>query len=152
MAWDPHLTGWVKLNMDGSWRSEPGSLAAGDVLRDHNSKWLRGFCAHKESGNPLEAEIWAILFGINMAWSAGYRKVLVESDSLKVVSLIQFDCNANKPLWVMVQSCRRMLNRDWNYQLSHVFRECNSLTDGLAYMGHSLHNQTCFFSCGTGSI
>ncbi|KAL5836164.1 hypothetical protein ACOSQ4_015661 [Xanthoceras sorbifolium] len=102
MAWEPPMAGWVKLNVDGSRDNQTGSIAAGGVARDLNSNWVRGFAMHLGAGNILEAELNAVLLGLDMVWDAGFRKVIVESDCLEVVTLIQNDCSINNPLWWLI--------------------------------------------------
>ncbi|KAH1114425.1 hypothetical protein J1N35_007803 [Gossypium stocksii] len=42
------IKNWVCLNIDGV-RHEAGFVAAGEILRDHNGKWLFGFNSKKRS-------------------------------------------------------------------------------------------------------
>ncbi|KAL5824719.1 hypothetical protein ACOSQ3_020782 [Xanthoceras sorbifolium] len=122
MAWDPSMVSWVKLNIDGSRNSQLWSLAAGGVVRYHNSQWLRGFATYRWAGNILEIELWALFEGLNMVWDAGYKQVQVESDCSEAISLIQNGCNDNNPLWFLDQRYRRLMSKDWRCHLYHIFR------------------------------
>ncbi|KAL5760893.1 hypothetical protein ACOSQ2_019731 [Xanthoceras sorbifolium] len=134
MAWEPPMAGWVKLNVDGSRDNQTGSIAAGGVARDLNSNWVRGFAMHLGAGNILEAELNAFLLGLDMVWDAGFKKVIVESDCLEAVTLIQNYCSINNPLY-----------KEWSCHLAHIYRECNGTADALAGMGHVCSNSICFF-------
>ncbi|KAK3205641.1 hypothetical protein Dsin_019687 [Dipteronia sinensis] len=58
---------WVKLNTDGSRDIDLGTITAGGVLRNHLKQWLRGFVLNKGFGSVLEAELWGMFEGLNMA-------------------------------------------------------------------------------------
>ncbi|KAL5745714.1 hypothetical protein ACOSP7_026860 [Xanthoceras sorbifolium] len=145
MAWVPPMVDWVKLNIDGSRNIQLGSLTVGEVVRNHNSQWLRGFAMHRGSESILEAQLWAVFEGLNMVWDAEYKQVQVESDWLEAVSLIQNGCNDDNPLWFLIQSCSNLMNKAWRCQMSHIFRKCNSLANNMADLGHSCKYQTCYF-------
>ncbi|KAL5763133.1 hypothetical protein ACOSP7_019397 [Xanthoceras sorbifolium] len=145
MAWEPPMAGWVKLNVDGSRDNQTGSIAVGRVARDLNSNWVRGFAMHLRAGNILEAELNAVLLGLDMVWDAGFRKVIVESDCLEAITLIQNDCSINNPLWWLIQKCKKAVSKEWSCHLAHIYRECNGAADALAGMGHVCSNSICFF-------
>ena len=73
-----------------------------------------------------------------MAWNFGVRKIIVEADSLDTVRLISNDTNTNHPLFSLIQSCKHIMDAEWNCIVKHVFREGNKLANGLAHMGHSM--------------
>ncbi|KAL5859212.1 hypothetical protein ACOSQ4_000508 [Xanthoceras sorbifolium] len=146
IAWEPPLRGWVKLNVDGSCISDTGQIAIGGVLRDCNKRWLNGYAAAKGHGNIVEAEIWAVLEGLNMAWIGGHKKVQINSDSKDAVDMIMGDCNANNPLLYVIQRCKELLSRDWNCMVINVYRESNYVADSLAKEGHCLGSDIVYFA------
>ena len=73
-----------------------------------------------------------------MAWNTGFRKFLVETDSLAVVHLLSKAPNLNHPLYSIIQGCKSFIDADWDCHVQHVFREGNRLTDGLARLGHGI--------------
>ncbi|XP_028232675.1 uncharacterized protein LOC114412814 [Glycine soja] len=76
--------GEVVLNCDGA----VTNAACSGVIRDHMGAYLCGFGAYIGSASVLKAELMAILFGFKLAWSRGFRKIRVESDSLNAIRLI----------------------------------------------------------------
>lgn len=42
-------------------------LGAGGCLRDEYGNWIVGFFKYVSIGNVLQAELWAILLGLNLA-------------------------------------------------------------------------------------
>ncbi|WMV30237.1 hypothetical protein MTR67_023622 [Solanum verrucosum] len=58
----PHR--WVKLNTDGSALSNPGSIGAGGVIRNHLGEIILAFSAPLGTGTNNQAEVEAAIFGI----------------------------------------------------------------------------------------
>jgi ribonuclease HI len=81
------------------------------------------------------AELWAITNGLKLAWSKGFRKIILESDSSLAVDLITknkifIDKNYN-----LIMQARELLAKEWDIQVRHVYREANSMADWLANYG-----------------
>lgn len=132
--WTPPPRGFFKLNCDGAFTVYGNKGAAGGVLRDWKGEFILGFSdALLECSSALEAELWAIKIGMQTVVARGYRNLIVESDSLKAIQII----NAHKGdfLRSSIQHMTRMVDRIcWN----HVYRETNSVADGFAKHGLSL--------------
>ncbi|KAF2319109.1 hypothetical protein GH714_013348 [Hevea brasiliensis] len=75
VAWKFPASGWVKLNVDGAYKGNPGRGGGGGFLRDDGGRWLKDFVLHSGTCNSMLAEISALLFGLQLAWDSGYRKV-----------------------------------------------------------------------------
>lgn len=72
---------FIALNVDDSVR-EVGSLAGcGGVLRNSHGDFVLGFSQKLHSCSVLEAEVWVIFHGLQIAWGKGWRKTIVQSDS-----------------------------------------------------------------------
>ncbi|KAK0587703.1 hypothetical protein LWI29_027305 [Acer saccharum] len=145
VAWDPPSEGYVKLNVDGGCAGGLGAITAGGVLRDHWKNWLGGFVVRKGVGSAIEAEFWGLFEGLGMAWRKGFRKIVVETDSMSVLQLIDKESTNNHPLFSILQSCKSLISKDWICSVKHVFREGNMVADGLAKMGHGLDMGVHFF-------
>uniref|UniRef100_A0A2C9VZT4 RNase H type-1 domain-containing protein n=1 Tax=Manihot esculenta TaxID=3983 RepID=A0A2C9VZT4_MANES len=133
--------GWVKLNVDGSCLGNPGPASIGGLLRDASANWLSGFGLNIGEMSILNAEIIGISIGLQLAWSMGFRRVIVESDSLQAVRLINEKDISAHPLGHLIQDCRTLLSLDWCCSLSHVYRERNFSADSLAKQSHGLEIQ-----------
>lgn len=53
-----------------TWILTDRQAGCGGLLRDENGNWIVGFVA----------ELWGILYGLELAWKHGYRKVIIEAD------------------------------------------------------------------------
>ncbi|CAL9023430.1 unnamed protein product, partial [Prunus brigantina] len=124
LAWVPPEIDMVKLNIDGSRRGSTGAIGAGGVLRDHWGQWIGGFAVNLGQGEVIEAELWGLFFGLNLAVEKKLDDIVIEMDSDTAVILIQIkvlnDCHPNAGL---ISSCKRLMNLFRRIKLQHVYRE-----------------------------
>ena len=113
-------------------------ISAGGIIRDDRMNWIAGFALNRGVGSVLEAEIWGIFEGLKLAWSTGFRKVMVESDSQAAVLLLKSDISHHHPLYSIVHACTKIMANDWSCSIHHIYRESNRAADFLANLGHSL--------------
>ncbi|KAK2662858.1 hypothetical protein Ddye_001432 [Dipteronia dyeriana] len=83
-------------------------------------------------------ELWGILEGLKIIWKAGFKKVIIESDSQAAVDLLSNNSSMNHPLFSIIQACKALINNEWSCNIQHVYRESNRVVDCLAKLGHSL--------------
>ncbi|KAL5756732.1 hypothetical protein ACOSQ2_021478 [Xanthoceras sorbifolium] len=112
IAWKPPEQGWIKLNIDGSRDNSMGSIAVGGVLRDASKQWIVGFAVNRVKGSVLEVETWGLFEGLQICCNAGFRKIIVESDSKTVVDMLHITPNCNSPLYSLVLCCKDHIDRD----------------------------------------
>lgn len=55
-TWMKLLVGWVKLNVDGLYNHEIGSMSAGGLVRDHNGSWQIKFTHNISKGHSFIAK------------------------------------------------------------------------------------------------
>ncbi|KAL8511863.1 hypothetical protein ACS0TY_018337 [Phlomoides rotata] len=72
IRWKPPHRGWIKMNMDGSVPSSPGSLFAGAIFRNSRGFFVAAFTKTVVWGYPLEAELASIMHAILFAFDQGW--------------------------------------------------------------------------------
>ncbi|KAK8583323.1 hypothetical protein V6N13_022030 [Hibiscus sabdariffa] len=87
-CWQPPDLGWLKFNVDGARNTVDGSSACGGVLRDHHGTWIIGFTKYVGRCSVVEAELWGIASGMEVAWSLNCRRLVVESDSAEALAKV----------------------------------------------------------------
>ncbi|CAL1377016.1 unnamed protein product [Linum trigynum] len=117
VGWRPAPTGWITVNSDGSLLRPLESTAAGGALRDGQGRLLGSYSMNLGKCSTTRAELWGAIQGLQMTWDLGHRKVELQLDSMTA-------------------------ERDWELQISHIYREGNFLADHLAHLGHSLQPGT----------
>ncbi|KAK8606351.1 hypothetical protein V6N13_030637 [Hibiscus sabdariffa] len=106
-GWSLPTPGRIKLNTDGAQWGPAGCFACGGIARDHEGRWLFGFNKALGRCSIKEAELWGILIGLECAWNAGFRQVMVECDSLDVVRLLRGDTCTSPPLVLHISGWRK---------------------------------------------
>lgn len=64
----------------------------GVALFNNEGKFIQTFSKRLDHCSIVEAELWPILYRMNMALDSRIMKLIVESDSLDVVKLLDDDC------------------------------------------------------------
>ncbi|BFG41860.1 hypothetical protein CerSpe_281350 [Prunus speciosa] len=145
LSWKPPGLGMHKLNVDGSRRAASGCIGAGGVIRGADGDWICGFAVNLGKGQILEAELWGLYFGLQLAWDKGITNLLIEMDAAVVVSLVQqADTLSCHPLAALIQSCCALMRRIGNCHLDHVYREMNVVADCMANWSSNLDLGVCF--------
>ncbi|KAK5838673.1 hypothetical protein PVK06_007408 [Gossypium arboreum] len=124
------LEGWVNLYTDGSVKFGEIFVAAGGLLEDRNGKWIEGFTRYLGSCEVIDAELWGILDGIQIALKRGFQKIIIRTDSLEAIKLIQDGvCNgSNSALMRRILLLLKLLSH-WN--LNYIPREENRIADKI---------------------
>ncbi|MBA0678576.1 hypothetical protein Goari_019913, partial [Gossypium aridum] len=80
------------MNIDGLVRAEDAFAAAGGILHDHNGRWIIGFTRYLGNcGNcvVLDSELWDIKGGLKLTLDWRFERVLIKTNSLEAVNIIQ---------------------------------------------------------------
>ncbi|CAL1363580.1 unnamed protein product [Linum trigynum] len=136
IGWIPPPAGWMKMNVDGAANGTQGPAGAGGALRDHLGRWNKGFVVNLGTCSAVQAELWGIYHGLGVAWQAGSRTLIVESDSQLALQLIEKRNDPIHPQAAILTAIRRRLAQDWVVKLVHTYREGNRVADWLSK--HSL--------------
>lgn len=87
-SWQAHPLGVLKINADGATFDKQG-VGLGVIIRDHRGEVISAACSHLKTilaANITEAK--AIILGLKLAMQCNARSVIVESDSLQVINMI----------------------------------------------------------------
>lgn len=81
------------LNINGAVQLQSDNAAAGGAIRDVNGDWIFGHNRYLGNCSIFYAELWRILEGLKLIQRGGHDKVIIQSDSLKVVKALQGSSN-----------------------------------------------------------
>lgn len=87
--------------------------------------------ANLGKGNNVEAELWGICKGLELAWEMGEKKIIVETDSKTSLDIIQGG-NQLSPHYNIILRIRKLMSQNWECKLQHAWREGNKCADWLA--------------------
>lgn len=124
----------VKVNVDGSC-TQSHSISTGGLLRDAEGNWILGFTSNMGHGDSLLAELWAIWHGAYVASQQHFRKVIIETDSLESVSLIQKYGISAHPYAMLIMDIKAMMPSFAQVSIQHTYRQANAATHRLALLG-----------------
>ncbi|XP_021827477.1 uncharacterized protein LOC110768097 [Prunus avium] len=144
LTWEPPELGQFKLNVDGSRRCASGSIGAEGVIRNSLGDWVSGFAVNLGKGQILEAEVWGLFFGLQIAIAKGIRRLSVEMDAATAVLLVQQHSRlGSHPLASLIARCCAMVRQIGVCYVSHIYRERNAVVDCLAKWSHNLDLGLC---------
>ena len=128
---------WLKLNSDDS--DHLHNLAAcGGVLRDDSVSFMRAFAANVGSCPVVVAELWGACYALEVAYSLGQRKIILEMDYGCAVMLIRKTWDKSHPFSTLIGRIHHLVNRSWEVHIAQIYREANKAADFMASKGHSL--------------
>ncbi|KAG7586300.1 Reverse transcriptase zinc-binding domain [Arabidopsis thaliana x Arabidopsis arenosa] len=134
----PHT--WVKCNTDGAWSRDSMISGIGWVLRDYRGrvKWL-GARALPRVQSVVATELEALRWAMLMVARFNYNKVIFESDSQQVISLVK-EQGSMPNLNPILQDIRHLCQQFEEVKFEFSFREANGVADRIAKESLSLRN------------
>ena len=81
----------------------------------------------------------------------GFKFIQLELDSITVVHWLTGTCVTYPPHMIpLICDCKNLMDREWEIQVPHVYREANDYANTLAKRGaHQQHLLTMYSSCPT---
>lgn len=94
-------------------------------MRDVVERHGRSFTANLGSCPIAVAELPGAYHALDLAWSLGYTRLILELDSSSAICLIQNTTNGHHPFAILIRKIHQLINQNWEVQIHHVFREAN---------------------------
>ena len=60
IRWEKSRAGWLTLNIDGLVASNSSPAGGGELVRDENGDWVKGFARRIGNTSSYLAELWAL--------------------------------------------------------------------------------------------
>ena len=129
------MQGWIKINIDGASKGDPGQSGYGCVARDHKGNIVASLYGPVGFSTALEAEMVALFMAVRLVTHKGWHNVWFEGDSKLVVNSILARTNSLSWRWRARWRDIIALFSTNNWIITHTYREGNCLADGLANLG-----------------
>lgn len=84
------------------------------------------------------AEPWGLYQGLLLAWNRGIQLLTVEVDRLCVTQVIHSQTLSTNALSSLVNGILKLLSRNWQVSMHHIYREANFAVDFLANFALSI--------------
>jgi ribonuclease HI len=144
IKWVPPKDNFIKINTDGAYKDN--SIAGcGGVIRGSEGEWIGGFAKCVGMCNAFVAELWGVLEGLRFVRRLGFSRVELNIDSQAVVQAIKSKCSHSLVGGSLLKQIWRLLEMDWEVEVSHIYREANKCADALANIGCSLDYETLYY-------
>lgn len=104
LTWNKPVDGAHAINVDGCVKWRNSSAGCAGVIRDKDGKWEGGYLCKLKTNNVAMAEGWAILKALEWAWSRGYMKIIIQSDSPEVIEGLQRYNEVKGPLRTVIDA------------------------------------------------
>ncbi|KAE8683251.1 hypothetical protein F3Y22_tig00111213pilonHSYRG00590 [Hibiscus syriacus] len=136
----PHLESTISCGFIWSQHFH-GFGSVGGAFRDSEGNWLYGF--HESIGitDVLQAELWGLLVGLDIACSLGFELLHVQTDTATIVKLIT-NASAHQNPFPIVHAIHQIRQRCRATDITWIPRKCNKLVDVVAKMPHPDSLQT----------
>ena len=109
--WVHPPVGWHTLDTDGS-DNNVQRIAVGGVLRENSSRCVSGFAANMGDCTVVQADLWALIHGLRLAWSMDIRCLVEETDSrLVYTKLTETMASSNKHA-NLIHECLQLIQRN----------------------------------------
>lgn len=76
------------MNFDEASKGNLGHTGVGGLMRDQGGKWLGGFMENIGTYTSFIIKLWAIRYGLQLAWNASQKRVIMESNSASLIETL----------------------------------------------------------------
>ena len=131
---------FVKINVDASFDIDSGSGGTGAIIRDHFGGFISGgrwSVQHVDEAATAEAH--GLRNGLLLAGMVGCNKIMVESDCMEVVQIMQDDGNSLGPAAAIYEECSFLCRNFARVIFKHCPREANRAAHVLAKFNEVEH-------------
>ncbi|KAH0726142.1 hypothetical protein KY284_002007 [Solanum tuberosum] len=123
-----------KLNTDGYSKGNPGKAGGGGILRNERGHLIMAYAEYFGECSNNMSEAKAILFGIEWCLDKGFTNILVESDSMLIINMINGKAKTPWQIKHIIEDIHS-LKVQGTFSFQHCYREVNMIADYLANMG-----------------
>ncbi|KAE8653749.1 hypothetical protein F3Y22_tig00117056pilonHSYRG00114 [Hibiscus syriacus] len=131
IQWRPAPAGWFTLNTDGAVHHTSSLGSAGGIIRNKDGDWIVGFNKAVGISSPLQAELWGILEGLQLAWSQILEHLQCQTDCAEALTLVTSSTAASSPVSI-VRFIASLISKQWKVDFILIRREANATADFLA--------------------
>lgn len=143
--WQPPTEGKWKLNTDGSVKNNGRDAGCGGLLRDCRGYLIFAYMFKLDTATALEAELRGIYHGVMIAWTRGFRNLIIETDCYEAFDLMTNHCSPSHMLQDLVKEINSIGKGKVNLEWSLIGRELNYAADTLAKESHRIRDSFVIF-------
>ncbi|KAK1401371.1 hypothetical protein POM88_000976 [Heracleum sosnowskyi] len=120
-----------KLCVKGVFDRSQMRASVGGIM-NHNGRWVRGFGSMISLADPQTAELWAIYYGLKMAWEREMTSVVVFSERRDAIHLIN-NPDPAYPMAALIEMITKLKGEAWSHvDIQHIHADANVAANVLA--------------------
>ncbi|XP_014618221.1 uncharacterized protein [Glycine max] len=120
-------------------------VAYGVVLQYDKGDFLKAFSRRLGHCTILKAKLWAILFGMNMACDSSYKAIIIETDFVEAIELVE-DPRYHEDQFVDLSSkIVKTKEKFTSCSIVHVLRQANTMACCFAKNDLTIDSDVCFY-------
>ncbi|XP_039002417.1 uncharacterized protein LOC120128874 [Hibiscus syriacus] len=131
VQWKPAPPDWSTLNTDGAVHKVSSYGSVGGTIRNTNGDWIIGFNKPVGISTPLQAELWGIFEGLQLAISLNITRLQCQTDCAEALNLVSSPMASCSPI-TLVRSIATLISKQWTIEFILIQREANAAADFLA--------------------
>ncbi len=129
----PLQAGKFEIFVDGASRGNPGKAGAGAVIRDQEGRVVKKLKRYLGVTTNNMAEYQALILALEAARALGLADIKIFADSELMVKHLTGVYRVKSPdLRPLYEKALKLLEGFREFKITHVYREENSIADGLA--------------------
>ena len=135
LKWEPPREGLLKVNVDAS-TGRDGKKGVGVVVRDSTGEVKVMACRSFKANWEVEmVEAFAVLYGLQICWQEGLRRLELETDSKQVAEALNGRRNLLNYTSIFIHDALNLGNRFPVISFSYASRRTNNVAHELAQLG-----------------
>jgi hypothetical protein len=120
IAWQCPPEGWIKLNCDGAYKRSINLVGHGDLLRDSDGRWLKGYARKIGMCDTLHVEMWRMFFGIDLTRRQRVNHLILENNFIVLVDILSGRSTTIDAPSMLVCRIYELMGLDWHIQIKHT--------------------------------
>ncbi|KAK1399133.1 hypothetical protein POM88_008996 [Heracleum sosnowskyi] len=113
-----------KLCLKGVFDRSQMRASVGGIMK-HNERWVRGFGSMIGLADPQTAKLWAIYYGLRMAWEREMAYVVVFTEKRDAIELIN-DPDPAHPMAALIEMITMLKREVWSHvDIHHIHADGN---------------------------
>ncbi|XP_042499807.1 uncharacterized protein LOC122077993 [Macadamia integrifolia] len=147
VSWNPLDHGYYKVNVNGASKGNPGPSAIGGICRNSSASVVGRFSMGTGMVHAIVVEALAIRFALIWAEDLGLSHIVVESDNLMLVNILNRSSLACPwRISSIVADCWLLQERFSSVLFRHPLQEGNVVADFLASSAATLQLPVLLFT------
>lgn len=104
----------------------------GAIICNSENIFIQVFSRRLDHCSILEAKLWAIFYGLTMATNLDVQNLIVESDCLEVIQLLDEDDVSSSQFKYLLIEILKVKGQFQQCYYKHIIREANMLVDSFS--------------------